>query len=77
MALSNDDKREIREEIRGGLRSFFEELGISPAELAQNLQFIGELRGSIKQIRWATLWTITSLVITGVVGVVVGKFLWN
>lgn len=70
MSLSEDDKREIREEIWKGLKEFFLEQGLTTAEHSKDHQFVKGWRESIKTVRmasWVTLITTGILSLLGLV----------
>ena len=68
MALSEDDKREIREEIREGFKEFFAEQGITIAEHSEDHRRWRSLWEGIKAVRMAGLVTLVTTGITGLLG---------
>lgn len=70
MALSEDDRREVREEIWKGFTLFFQEHGVNPSDFAADHHFVTTWRDSTKTVRRASWWTITTLFITGLAGLI-------
>jgi len=64
MGLSDDDKREIREEIRGGFKELYEEQGFTKAEHMQDHEAMHNIRKCSGTIRKASIWTITAFVVS-------------
>ncbi|MCK4788137.1 MAG: hypothetical protein KAV87_30620 [Desulfobacteraceae bacterium] len=72
MSLSADDKREIREEIWNGFKAFFEEQGLTFSEFSADHKFVHDLRKSTCTVRKASLWTLTTIGIAALAGLVWG-----
>lgn len=72
MALSADDKREIKEEIREGLKEFFSEQGMTIAHHTDDHRFVFGLRKSMGTIRKASWWTLTTTGIIALIGLIWG-----
>lgn len=72
MALSTDDKREIREELWKGLKEFYAEQDLTIAQHTRDHLFVYTLRKSTCTIRKASLWTITVTVVCALAGLVWG-----
>ncbi len=68
MALSEDDRRAIREEIWNGLKQFFAEQGITMAEHSEDHRRWRGLWEGIKAVRIAGLVTLVTTGITGLLG---------
>ena len=72
MALSEDDKREIREEIWKGLKQFFAEQDITIAQHSEDHRRLRDLWGGMRAVKisgWITLIT------TGLAGIL--SLLWT
>lgn len=72
MALSEDDKREIREELWSGLKEFYAEQDLTIARHSKDHQFVHNLQKSACTIRKASLWAMTTTAIAAFLGLVWG-----
>ena len=71
MALSEDDKREIREEVRQGLKDHFREYqGMEIREHAADHEFLCSLRKSVGTVRKVSLATATGIIVSAVLGLI-------
>jgi len=68
MALSEDDRREIREEIRAGFKEFFAEQDITVAQHVSDHRRLQGLWEGIKVVRMACLVALATTGVTGLLG---------
>lgn len=72
MALSENDKIEIKEVVREGLREFFEEQGLTVAQHTNDHRFVYDLQKGVSTVRKASLWTVTTMAVAALLGFIYG-----
>ena len=70
MALSEEDRREIREEIKSCFRQELHEQGMDLHSHARDHEFISAMRGGTCTIRKASIWTLTAVLLGGFLGLI-------
>jgi len=68
MALSDQDKREIKEIVESCLCSHYEAYGMTAHNHSQDHEFISNWRTSTNTVKRAGIWAAVGIVVSGAIG---------
>jgi len=69
MALTPDDRREMREVVKDGMKEAFGEQGIDFARHAEDHKFLEEMKGNMDYAKKVTIKTGVTAFVLGVLGI--------